>query len=95
MGPPTTAAVQRQQQQQEEEQLLASCLGLLDIKAAEGAKLVDISPSMFRKPNAKAFELILYHAYCTVHGKAAAKKVCAAQLDDVQPTTDCSTAELS
>lgn len=61
--------------QQEEEQLLSSCLGLLDIKQAEGAKLVDISPAMFRKPNPKAFELILYHTYCVTKGKAAAKKV--------------------
>ncbi len=70
MGPTTGAA-----RQQQEEQLLSSCLGLLDIRQAEGAKLVDINPSMFRKPNAKAFELVLYHAYCTVNGKAAAKKV--------------------
>lgn len=70
MGPSTAA-----RQQQEEEHLLASCLGLLDIKQAEGAKLLDISPAMFRKPNARAFELILYHSYTVVKGKAAAKKV--------------------
>jgi hypothetical protein len=70
MGPSTAA-----RQQQEEEQLLSSCLGLLDVKQAEGAKLLDISPAMFRKPNAKGFELIMYHAYTVVKGKAAAKKV--------------------
>jgi hypothetical protein len=72
MGPAAAAAAARQQ---DEEQLLCSCLGLLDIKLAEGAKLVDLSPAMFRKPNAKAFELVLYHSYCVVKGKAAAKKV--------------------
>jgi len=66
----------QQQQQEEEEQLLVSCLALLDIKSAEGAKSVDIRSSMFRKPNAKAFELILYHAFCVTKGKGAAKKVC-------------------
>lgn len=72
----TAAGSRQQQQQEEEEQLLASCLALLDIKSAEGAKSVDISPTMFRKPNAKAFELILYHAFCVTKGKGAAKKVC-------------------
>lgn len=76
MGP-AAAGPQHQQQQQQEEQLLSSCLGLLDVKQAEGGKHVDINADMFRKPNAKAFELILYHAYCTIKGKAAAKKVCA------------------
>jgi hypothetical protein len=69
MGP--GAAVRHQ----DEEQLLCSCLGLLDVRLAEGAKLVDLSPAMFRKPNPKAFELVLYHSYCVVKGKAAAKKV--------------------
>lgn len=62
-------------QQQEEEQLLASCLGLLDIRQTEGAKQLDISEGTFRKPNAKAFELVLYHMYNVIKGKAAAKKV--------------------
>lgn len=72
MGPATGGP----RQQQQEEQLLSSCLSMLDIRQAEGSKLVEINPAMFRKPNAKAFELVLYHAYCTVNGKAAAKKVC-------------------
>jgi hypothetical protein len=73
MGP---AAMTAARQQQEEEQLLASCLGLLDIRQTEGAKQLDISAATFRKPNAKAFELVLFHAYSVVKGKAAAKKVC-------------------
>ena len=75
MGPAVTGA----KRQQLEEELLSSCLELLNIKQAEGAKSVDISPLMFRKPNPKAFELILYHAYCMIKGKAAAKKVCTAR----------------
>jgi hypothetical protein len=63
--------------QQEEEALLHSCLGLLGIGHAEGARGVDLSRGMFRKPNARAFELILYHTYCVVKGKAAAKRVSA------------------
>lgn len=72
MGP---AAMTAARQQQEEEQLLASCLGLLDIRQTEGAKQLDISAGTFRKPNAKAFELVLYHTYNVIKGKAAAKKV--------------------
>jgi hypothetical protein len=78
-----TSAAARQQQ--EEEQLLWSCLGLLDIKQAEGSKLLDISPAMFRKPNAKAFELIMYHAYSIVKGKAGAKKVMQQTRDATAP----------
>lgn len=63
------------QQQQQEEAVLHSCLSLLDVAHAEGAKGVDVSRSMFRKPNPRALELILYHTYCVVKGKAAAKRV--------------------
>lgn len=75
MGP--TSASTRQQL---EEELLSACLELLNIKQADGAKLVDVSPGMFRKPNARALELILYHAYCVVKGRVAAKKVCVGML---------------
>lgn len=68
------------QQQQEEEALLHSCLGLLGVAHADGAKGVDVGKGAFRKPNAKALELILYHTYCVVHGKAAAKRVRGPQL---------------
>jgi hypothetical protein len=60
---------------------------MLDIRQAEGAKLVDINQAMFRKPNAKAFELVLYHAYCTINGKAAAKKVCTCEKAIAQDKT--------
>lgn len=59
----------------QEEALLFCSLCLLDAHAGEGSKQVELSKTMFRKPNAKALEFILYLAYGIANGKAAAKKV--------------------
>lgn len=61
---------------QQEEDLLYSGLCMLNLTQADGGKNVDISKGMFRKPNPRAFELVLYHTFCVVKGKTAAKKVC-------------------
>lgn len=68
-------ARQHDEYQLQEEAALYSSLCLLEAQHAEGARQIDFSKGMFRKPNAKAFEIILYHTYSTVKGKAAAKKV--------------------
>lgn len=68
-------APSRDDYQLQEEAALYSSLCLLEVHNAEGAKQIDVSKGMFRKPNAKAFELILYHSYSVIRGKAAAKKV--------------------
>lgn len=41
----------------------------------EAAKGVEFSSSMFRKPNVKALECILYHCCAAIKGKVHAKKV--------------------
>lgn len=64
-----------EEQYAQEEALLFCSLCLLDAQAAEGSKQVELSKTMFRKPNAKALEFILYLAYGIANGKAAAKKV--------------------
>lgn len=59
----------------QEELALYSSLCLLEAPTGEGAKLVELSKTMFRKQNLKSFEYIIYHCYTVVKGKAAAKKV--------------------
>jgi hypothetical protein len=61
--------------QQQEEAALYSSLCLLEAQGAEGAKQIEFSKNMFRSKNNKALELVLYHCYSIVKGKAAAKKV--------------------
>lgn len=58
-----------------EEATLFNSLCLLEVQHAEGARLLDFSRAMFRKPNAKGLEFVLHFVYATVKGKIAAKKV--------------------
>jgi len=59
-----------------EEAALQRNIVLLGVPEAEGAKGLGLtSRTLFRKPNNKALEVILYHVYSTIRGKAAAKKV--------------------
>lgn len=55
--------------------MLHSNLCLLGVSDGEGAKGIVLTKTAFRKPNPKALELILYHAYSAVRGRANAKKV--------------------
>jgi hypothetical protein len=67
--------VQLTEYQQQEETALYSSLCLLEAQTAEGAKQIEFTKNMFRSKNNKALELILYHCYSVVKGKAASKKV--------------------
>jgi hypothetical protein len=58
-----------------EEAVLHTNLALLGVPDAEGAKGVALGRGLFRKPNNKALELILFHAYGAIRGRANAKKV--------------------
>jgi hypothetical protein len=55
--------------------LLHGNLCLLGVPESEGAKAVVLGRTLFRKPNSKALELILYHSYSAIRGKAITKKV--------------------
>jgi hypothetical protein len=59
-----------------EEAVLHANVCLLGVPESEGAKAggVVLGRTAFRKPNAKALELILYHAYAAMRGKAITKK---------------------
>ncbi|KAI8463511.1 MAG: HAUS augmin-like complex subunit 6 N-terminus-domain-containing protein [Monoraphidium minutum] len=58
----------------QEESLLHANLCLLGVPELGDAKGVALGRGMFRKPNSKALELILYNAYTSIRGKALAKK---------------------
>ena len=58
----------------QEEAALFDSLCLLDVRAADGGRLIDWHRAMFRKPNARALECVLHHVYCVTNGRAAAKK---------------------
>lgn len=58
-----------------EEDILYGNLCLLGVPNAEGAKSLEFSKHMFRRPNAAALNLILYHMYTFIKGKAHSKKV--------------------
>lgn len=54
-----------------EESILLCNLKLLGVPA----KGLDLSATMFRRPNVKALEVILYHCYAALRGRVQAKKV--------------------
>ncbi len=58
-----------------EEVVLHCNLCLLGTAVSEGAKGLELSGSMFRKPNVKALEVVLYHMYTVIKGKPQARKV--------------------
>jgi hypothetical protein len=71
-----------------EEAVLQRNLALLGVPDAEGAKGLGLtSRALFRKPNNKALEMILYHVYGSIRGRALAKKVGGLQtlLEDALP----------
>jgi hypothetical protein len=58
-----------------EEAVLHANLALLGVHDADGAKGVALGRGLFRKPNPKALELVLFCAYGAIRGRANAKKV--------------------
>ncbi|KAF8072833.1 zinc transporter [Scenedesmus sp. PABB004] len=58
----------------QEEAALHASLCLLDAAGSEGGKGLDWGRGVFRKPNPRALEALLFHCCAVVKGKAAAKK---------------------
>jgi hypothetical protein len=61
-----------------EEQQLFQLLTLLQVHEAAAKHGVELTPTCFRKPNAKGLELVLYRAYALIHGETRAAKVAVA-----------------
>jgi hypothetical protein len=71
----TSLMMEPQQRCTVEEQQLFQLLGLLQVHEAASRHGVELTPTCFRKPNAKGLELVLYRAYALIHGEARAAKV--------------------